>query len=103
MPTEEEIYRIFQDGQAAVKQTIAEGGSLRVAIPRAQWEYMHSENLEEAVTRAVELGWADNKVQVKRYQVTPETVSYYIEPFEEDCSCPNLLKYEDYVNVALSE
>ena len=93
---EEEIHRIFQEGQALHQQSILDNGMLRVTIPKPRWEYMHSENLEEAVARAIELGWADNKVQVKKYQITPSIVSYYIEPFEQDCNCPNLLKYEDF-------
>jgi hypothetical protein len=57
---------------------------------------MHSDDINVIIPRAKELGWAESKVQVKRYAFGPSRYHYYIEPFEEDCHCPNLLNYEDY-------
>lgn len=55
------------------------------------WDLGSTTSLVEAVRQARDLGWKDKKVQVRR-----EHLTYYIEPFEKDCGCPNILKYEDY-------
>lgn len=68
---------------------------------RAKWELFSSERLVETVHKARELGWADKKVQVRVSTVGlksdgTERVVYSIEPFEHDCGCSNILKYDDY-------
>lgn len=94
--TDEEIQRIFIEGQRELKRRrLVEGDSLSIPIPHT-WEYGSSDNLEFIVQEAVRLGWKDNKVQVKRYDLNGK-YTFYIEPYEEGCNCPGLLKYEDYV------
>lgn len=75
--------------------------SERRKIQKAHWELFKTRNLVEAVHKAKDLGWAEKKVQVKGIQVGvdnegDEIIEYTIEPFERDCSCPNILKYVDY-------
>lgn len=65
---------------------------------KTTWEYMNSDSWETITKRALELGWAENKVQIKKYYLTPEVTHYYIEPYEQDCDCPNLVRYEDYAD-----
>jgi hypothetical protein len=61
------------------------------------WEYFQSEDLFETIDKAKELGWAEKKVQVRANRVPMSAiVMYAIEPYEEDCGCSNILKYEDY-------
>lgn len=60
-----------------------------------KWEYLRTSNLVEAVHKAKDLGWAENKVQVKEMQVGIDEFIYFVEPYE-NCGCPSLMKYEDY-------
>lgn len=64
-------------------------------VKRGHWEYLRTPNLVEAVHKAKELGWAENKVQVKQYSISIDEVEYAIEPFD-GCHCSNLMEYEDY-------
>jgi hypothetical protein len=89
------LNKIFAEGQRKIRSRTVEGDTVKVRVP-APWEFAHSEDLDWIIQEAVKLGWKDNKVQVKRYQ-HEDTYTFYIEPFEEDCSCPGLLKYDDYV------
>lgn len=91
----EELDRIFAQGQVNTRARIT-GDTTKIRIP-AKWEYASSEDLDFIIQEAVRLGWKDNQVQVKRYQDDKGKYTFYIEPYEEDCSCPSLLKYEDYV------
>ena len=97
---DERVLRIFIEGQATRHEnqmkSIVDGDTLKVRFP-ATWDYGHSPDLAEILPQAIELGWKENKVQVKRYQMAPGTYAFYIEPYEEDCGCSSLLKYEDYV------
>jgi len=63
---------------------------------RTKWELFGSESLVETVHKARDMGWADKKVQVRGVQTGPTRFQYSIEPFEKDCGCANILKYEDY-------
>lgn len=59
------------------------------------WEYFSTTKYEEALTKAKEMGWKDKIVQVR--VEFRDTIAYYlIEPFEKDCSCPHILKYNDH-------
>ena len=60
------------------------------------WELYSTTKYEEALEKAVELGWADKVVQV-RVEFIDTVAHYYIEPFEKDCSCPHILKYNEHV------
>jgi hypothetical protein len=60
------------------------------------WELLKTQSLVEALQYAKKSGWKDGKVQVKAYRIDEESFEYAVEPFEEDCRCPNLLRYEDY-------
>jgi hypothetical protein len=57
---------------------------------KVTWHIFKSEDKEEALQHAVELGWAEDKVMVKLYDDT-----FWVEPFEI-CGCPNVLSYLDY-------
>ena len=70
--------------------------SERNKAQRAKWELFKSNSLVETVHKAQEMGWAEKKVQVRGVQTGPERYEYSIEPFEKDCGCSNILKYEDY-------
>lgn len=89
--TNEELYKIFEEGQRKLKSRRSEGDTIKV-----RWEYTHSEDLDYIIEEAIRMGWKNNEVQVKRYQHDGKHV-FYIEPYEEGCTCPGLLKYDDYV------
>lgn len=61
---------------------------------RPEWEYGKHLSLVAAAQQANKLGWAENKVQVRRIVLDDAIVEYQIEPYE-DCKCPDLLRYED--------
>lgn len=63
-----------------------------------KWELERSFDMDYIFLRAEMLGWGDNppKVQVKKYLTVTNGQPMYawaIEPYEEDCSCPNLVPY----------
>lgn len=58
---------------------------------KAKWELLITESEQEATTFAKENGWADKKVQVRR-----SGIYFTVEPFEKDCTCPDILKFNDY-------
>lgn len=62
---------------------------------KGKWEYFKSVNEVETVRKARDMGWAENKVQVRVHQTGINDFLYAIEPYE-DCGCSNLLKYDDY-------
>ena len=67
---------------------------------KVKWEIFKTTSLVEVVRKATELGWAQNKVQVREHQIGIDldgcSISEYsIEPYE-DCGCANILKYSDY-------
>jgi len=57
------------------------------------YEYFTSTDFEETTQKAKDMGWKDRQVQV-RVEFQEQTAHYYIEPFERDCSCPNILNYK---------
>ena len=63
---------------------------------KPKFELLITPSLVEAVHFARDNGWEDKKVQVKAYRINAEEFDYAVEPWEKDCKCPNLLKYEDY-------
>jgi hypothetical protein len=72
----------------------------RVATPpkKASYELLTTVSLAEAVHFARDNGWKDKKVQVKAFRMNADEMEYTVEPFEKDCNCPNLLRYEDYID-----
>lgn len=72
----------------------------RAKKQRAIWEILKTSSLVEAVHKARDLGWAENKVQVKQFQLGINTdgpiMEYIIEPYEKDCGCASLMKYADF-------
>lgn len=69
-----------------------------------RWEMDQSFNKDYIFQSALSKGWATNEVQVKMYQTTDWKGNvaelYTIEPFEEDCQCPNLVPYPQGLTVA---
>ena len=59
------------------------------------WEYYKTNKYEEAIQKAKDMGWANKEVQVRVEFIDYKAV-YYVEPWERDCSCPNILKYEKH-------
>jgi hypothetical protein len=60
------------------------------------WELFKSTSIVESLQFAREHGWKNKKVQVRVVQIARDEQEFYVEPFEKDCSCPNILKYKDY-------
>ena len=60
------------------------------------WEYFSTTHYETALQEAIKLGWKDKKVQV-RVEFRDTIAHYMIEPFEKDCSCPHILKYNEHI------
>lgn len=63
---------------------------------KVSWELYQTYSLPEVVHKAVEMGWAEKKVQVRAEHINGEEYLYTIEPFERDCSCPSILRYSEY-------
>jgi len=59
------------------------------------WGLMSSTSLVQALHFARNNGWKDKTVQVRTETIGVD-LTYFVEPFERDCSCPNILKYSDY-------
>jgi len=59
------------------------------------WELHNGTNIVEALHKAKELGWKEDKVQV-RYENIDNNITYYVEPYEKGCGCRGLLKYKDF-------
>lgn len=59
------------------------------------WEYYSGPSLATAARLAKDMGWKDMKVQV-RFTKSGEETTYYVEPFEDGCSCRSILKYKDF-------
>lgn len=68
----------------------------RVENRAKKWELLTTESLVHALHYARDHGWKDKKVQVRRNRIDDYRYEYTVEPFERDCSCPNVLKFEDY-------
>jgi len=62
---------------------------------RKSWEIFKSVSMVETVRKARDLGWKDKQVQVRIFQ-RPEGDEYLIEPYEGECGCHNILKYDDF-------
>lgn len=58
------------------------------------WTLFSSPDIIETLKRAKDMGWEDNKVQVRAYQTTEGFWEFHIEPYEEDCNCSHLIRYD---------
>lgn len=69
----------------------------RNKIQRKAWALFTSNRLVETVHKARDMGWAEKKVQVRAEEDNATGIqTYSIEPFEKECNCPSILKYDDY-------
>jgi hypothetical protein len=59
---------------------------------RPKWTFAEFNNEETAVIYARQKGWLENKVQLKRWEDSNGNEKFIIEPYEEDCNCPGLIK-----------
>lgn len=62
------------------------------------WEILKTPSIVEAVRTARDMGWKENKVQVRFERVDETTKIYYVEPYEAGCGCRGILKYDHYFN-----
>lgn len=83
---QDEILRIYQEGIAKKRQKVV-------------WEIERSYDKDFIFESAKLRGWLENKVQVKHFYepTASNSVREYwtIEPFEENCQCPNLVPVPD--------
>ena len=61
----------------------------------SKWEIERSTSMVPILRKAKDLGWYENKVQV-RVETSDQGNEYVIEPFEEGCGCRGLLKYSHF-------
>lgn len=61
--------------------------------PNNKWELYSDDSIVRALHKAKEMGWKEQRVQV-RYDQDNEL--YYVEPFEKNCGCKGMLKYKDF-------
>jgi hypothetical protein len=62
---------------------------------KPKWEYLETTNIVEALHHARDMGWKEDKVQV-RYVTMDRVTTYLVEPFEKNCGCRGILKYMEY-------
>lgn len=75
----EEVQRIYEEGMNEKRSRIS-------------FEYERSYDQDYIYELAAQKGWYENKVQVKKF-TDPALKDYWvIEPYEEDCTCPNLVE-----------
>ena len=67
----------------------------REQAARKSWSILETPSLVKATQYAREIGWKENKVQV-RGEPTTEGMVYYVEPYEEGCGCRGILKYREF-------
>jgi hypothetical protein len=65
---------------------------MRIPIRKPVWEIFSSTELDITAARAVELGWAENKVQVRK--TLHDDVRYYMIELYDGCDCPMMVKYD---------
>lgn len=65
-----------------------------VKIP-VRWEFFANYDWDVVESKAIEMGWLEDKVQVKRYHDRDKEIYWTIEPYESECRCPNLVHSED--------
>lgn len=55
------------------------------------WEFGRFISEQQAVNFARNNGWKDKKVQMRRVY-EQDTTFFLVEPWEEDCRCPNIIQ-----------
>lgn len=63
---------------------------------KPKWELLVTTSIVEALHFARDNGWQDKKVQVRFRQTDNSTYEYSVEPWEKDCTCPDILRFADY-------
>ena len=63
-------------------------------MSKITWQIASSTDKSYIIELAKLKGWAENKVQVKRIQM--DEVWWVLEPFEESCTCPEIVNPENY-------
>lgn len=81
---------------AEAEKRRVEAAQNRRAVHAAKWELLTTTSLAEATHFARDNGWAEKKVQVRALRIGADEFEYNVEPFEKDCKCPNILKYNDF-------
>jgi hypothetical protein len=66
---------------------------MKIPIQKPVWEIFSSTELDITATKAVELGWVENKVQIRR-AFQEDAWHYIVEPYD-GCSCPAIIKYDN--------
>lgn len=69
----------------------------RINPNKPTWEFLETTNLVQALHKARDMGWKENKVQV-RYVKAGDITTYFVEPYEKGCGCRGILKYKEYFN-----
>ena len=62
----------------------------------AKWELLTTTSIVKALHFARDNGWYEKKVQVRATRNEHDNYEYSVEPWEKDCTCPDILKYSDY-------
>jgi hypothetical protein len=91
-----DAYVLFTAEAEKARQAYAQGKRIAKPTTKPQYELLNTVSLVEAVHFAQKNGWKDKKVQVKSFRINDTEMEYIVEPFETDCKCPNLLRYDDY-------
>lgn len=60
-----------------------------------RFEFFANHDWDTVEAKATEMGWQENKVVVKRFHDMKGGFYWTIEPFEEECQCPNVVAYEN--------
>lgn len=67
----------------------------RINPSKPVWEFLETTSIVEALHKARDMGWKEDKVQV-RFVKTGDITTYFVEPFEKNCGCRGILKYGEY-------
>lgn len=65
-------------------------------IQKGMWSLYESPNLFDVIRKAKEMGWEQNKVQVRGEWINGNESMFFIEPYEDGCGCKGLLRYKDF-------
>ncbi len=68
----------------------------RLQKSRTKWALFSSSSMVEALRKARDLGWKEKEVQVRVERQGSDMVEYIVEPYEKDCGCPRILKYDEF-------
>lgn len=60
-----------------------------------KWEYQRG-GLVKILREARDMGWEQDKVQVRREMLDNGEFEYIIEPYEPGCGCKGKIRFQDY-------